>query len=419
MFRLVSWLGVCCALVTASPVGAVAPPASAYAGADDLARRIDRHLESAWATGRITPAAPAEESEWLRRVYLDLAGRIPTVQETRSFLADRREDRRSRLVEKLLDGPRFTSHFATVWTALLLPEASANLQIRFQAPAFERKMQEWLRSRRGADALARDIITARVSDTAEEGFYGLQDAGLSVYFAGKDYKPEEIAGAVSRVFLGVNIGCAQCHHHPFAEWRREQFWSFAAFFAGLRSNRLADFTFPEAEQRDAHELTIPGTDKKVKATVLGGKPARIAAGESSREALADWVVARDNPYFARAIVNRAWAYAFGTGLHEPLDEMAGTHSDAHHPALLDDLAKAFVAKDYDLRWLMRVIVSTRAYGLSSKRSHPTQDDPTQFARAALRGLTPQQLFDDSLFVIYWYRNRNLQCVTHYFGSPLK
>ncbi len=405
MFRLVSWLGVCCALVTASPVGAVAPPVSSYAGTDEMARRIDRHLEAAWDKARITPAVAAEDSEWLRRVTLDLAGRIPTVQETRSFLADRREDRRPRLVEKLLDGPRFVSHFATVWSALLLPEASANIQIRFQAPSFERGIQEWLRSRRGVDSLARDLISVKMAGTGDEGFYGVQDGGLSVFYAGKEYKPEDVAAAVSRVFLGVNIGCAQCHHHPFAEWRREQFWSFAAFFGGLRSNRLMDFAFPEAEQPDAHELTIPGTEKKVKATFLGGKPAKIAPGESSREALADWVVARDNPYFARAIVNRAWAYAFGTGLHEPLDEMAGTHTAASHPEVLDDLAKAFIAKNYDLRWLLRTIVSTRAYALSSKRSHPSQEDPAQFARAGLRGLTAQQLYD-SLVTATGYVPRN-------------
>jgi hypothetical protein len=398
-------------LLAADPAGAAAPQRQQpkYPGADELARRIDRHLEEAWKSADIVPAAPADDAEWLRRVTLDLAGRIPSVEEVRTFLADRRPDRRQRLVEKLLDGPRFNTHFAAVWSALLLPEANSNLQVRFQAPLFERRIQRWLASGQGVDRFARDLLTQPLGGASLESFYGGANAELTPFYAAKDYKPEEIASAVSRVFLGVNIGCAQCHNHPFAAWKREQFWSFTAFFGGIRSLRMGDFFLPEPEQPGVHEITIPGTDRKVQATYLDGKKARVADGTSSRQTLADWVVARDNPYFARAIVNRTWAYFFGTGLQEPIDEMAGSNTEPYHPALLDDLAQGFLEHDYDLRWLMRTITATRAYGLSSRRSHPSQDEPTRFARAALRGLTAQQLFD-SLAQATGYQEGNNQTV---------
>jgi hypothetical protein len=404
-------LGLCCLLLAAGPAGAAAPHRQQpkYPGADDLARRIDLYLEAAWKKVEVVPAAPADDAEWLRRVYLDLSGRIPSVQEVRTFLADRHPERRQRLVEKLLDGPRFSSHFATIWSALLMPEATSNLQVRFQAPQFERRIQRWLASGRGMDQFTRDLLTQPLGGLSLESLYGgAANQELSLFYAGKDYKPEEIASSVSRVFLGVNIGCAQCHNHPFAAWKREQFWSFTAFFGGIRSTQMGDFFLPEPEQLGVHEITIPGTDRKVQATYLDGKKARVG-DESARKSLAEWVVSRDNPYFARAIVNRTWAYFFGTGLHEPIDDMAGSNIEPHHPALLDELARGFLEHDFDLRWLMRTITATRAYGLTSRRSHPGQDDPTLFARAALRGLTAQQLFD-SLAQATGYQEGNNQMV---------
>jgi hypothetical protein len=140
-------------------------------------------------------------------------------------------------------------------------------------------------------------------------------------------------------------------------------------------------------------LTIPGTDKVVKAKYLDGKEPNLEDGTSSRQMLADWLTATDNSYFARAIVNRTWAHFFGTGLVEPLDEMAGTGKEPSHPELLDELAKGFANQKYDLRWLIRAVTATKAYQLSSARSHVSQDDPHQFGRMALRGLTGEQLFD--------------------------
>jgi hypothetical protein len=131
----------------------------------------------------------------------------------------------------------------------------------------------------------------------------------------------------------------------------------------------------------------------MKATFLDGKPASIARGGNTRRTLAEWVTSKDNPYFAKAAVNRTWAHFFGTGLLEPLDEMAGGDRVASHPEILDELSKGFIASRHDLRWLIRAITATRAYQLTSARTHASQDDPAMFARAAVRGLSPEQLYD--------------------------
>src|SRR5262249_21536713 len=213
------------------------------------------------------------------------------------------------------------------------------------------------------------------------------------YYLAKEFKPENLAAGTARIFLGINVECAQCHHHPFADWKREQFWSFAAFFAGVKSQRLQDFLQPGNEDLEKHELTIPGTEKVMQAKFLDGTEPVWKEKRGGRATLAEWMTSPDNPYFARAAANRTWAYFFGTGLVEPLEEMVGSQNAPSNPELLDLLAKEFVAHKFDLKYLMKAITSSRAYQLSSVTTHKGQSDPTLFARMPLRGLTGEQLFD--------------------------
>ncbi len=387
MTRFRSWSALCGVLLVCMPAAAARD--DRYRGADEMAARVDRLLADDWKKANVTPARPADDAEWLRRVYLDLAGRIPSVTEARSFLADRRSDKKARLVELLLEGPRYPTRFAGVWRSLLLPEIDANLQLRIQGPAFERWLRNWLASGRGYDWMVRELLTAP-SQPGQGRFATGNDLG--VFYVAKENKPEEIAATASQLFLGINIGCAQCHNHPFAAWKKEQFWSFAAFFSSL-PGRARDRRGPARLRPDLAELAIPGTDKVVQAKFLDGKKPTIEPGTPARQVLADWMTAGDNPYFARAAVNRLWAHFFGTGLVEPLDEMVGSESVSSHPAVLDELARAFAKQKYDLRWLIRTLTATRAYQLSSARSHVSQDDSRQFARMAIRGLSAEQLFD--------------------------
>lgn len=375
---------------------AIGAETSAPAASDGraLTAKIDHLIAQRWTTAKVEPAARADDAEFLRRVYLDVTGRIPSVAEARTFLDDQRPDKRALLVEQLLSGSRYVNHMTNVWRALLLPEAGNNFQVRLQQAPFEAWLKKQVVRNVGFDRLARDLLTAPVGGSGGSPLAALYgDGGPLTYYLAKEFRPENLAAGTARVFLGISVECAQCHNHPFADWKREQFWAYAAFFSGIQSQRQMDFLLPGREDPNRRELTIPGTNQTVQAKFLDGTdPVWKARG--TRATLAEWLTSPSNPYFARATVNRTWAYFFGTGLVEPVDEMVGGSSTASHPELLDLLAKEFVEHQFDIKYLIRAITATRAYQLGSAGPRDRTDDPTLFARTRLRGLTAEQLFDN-------------------------
>jgi hypothetical protein len=197
---------------------------------------------------------------------------------------------------------------------------------------------------------------------------------------------------VSRRLLGVRLECAQCHNHPFADWKRQQFWEFAAFFAGMNPQYiLTRGGLAPPAPAPTGQIKIPGTDKVVKARFLGAKEDAKWTGDP-RTALADWVVAKDNPFFARFAVNRLWEHLLGVGFTDPVED-EGTCNAASHPALLGLLAQQFTLHEYDLKYLIKAILLTRAYQLTSRQTDPSQADAALFARRKVRGLSPEQLYD--------------------------
>jgi Protein of unknown function (DUF1549)/Protein of unknown function (DUF1553) len=366
-------------------------------GAEALAATIDRHLAAGWKDAGSEPAPLADDAEFLRRVYLDVAGCIPAVAAARAFLQDTAPDKRRRLIERLLDGRPYVNHFVNVWRSLFLPEAATSpLGIRL-APRFDDWLRKQLAANAGYDRMVRELLTAPLSREAMMSAYALggsqRDVTPLAFYAAKELKPENLAASTSRLFLGVRLECAQCHNHPFATWKREQFWGYATFFAGVQSENPGAVAIPRQEMLDKRALTIPGTDRLVQARFLdGGEPA-FRDNVSPRETLAEWMTAPDNPYFARAAVNRLWFHLFGTGLIDPVDEMVGADHAASHPELLDELARSFADHRFDLKFLLRAILTSRAYQLTSA-GHPKEpDDPQRFARRAVRGMSAEQLFD--------------------------
>jgi hypothetical protein len=360
-----------------------------------LAAKIDQQIAAKWAADKIEPAPVADDAEFLRRVYLDVAGRIPSVAEARQFLDDKSPDKRARVVERLLDGPRYVSHSTNVWRALLLPEATTTFQARAYVPGFEAWLRKQLVNNTPYDQMVRELLTTPIGQDSMQKVYanaGAEPTALGFYLA-KEVKPENVAASAARLFLGVRLECAQCHNHPFAKWKRDQFWSLAAFFAGLRRQGQGDFVAAGNEIAGKHEIAIPGTDKLVQAAFIDGSKPQWKEKATPRAKLAEWITSAENPYFARATANRLWAYFFGTGLVDPVDEMVGGESTASHPELLDELAHAFVAHHFDLKFLIRAITASKAYQLTSAKTHASQDDPHAFARMPLRGLTGEQLFD--------------------------
>jgi hypothetical protein len=379
-------------LLAGAPAPAADPPPDDSKDVLALAAKIDEHIARHWAEAKVEPAPAADDAEFLRRVYLDLAGRIPSVSETRAFLEDKRPDKRQRLVNRLLDGPRYITHFTSVWRDLMLPEANASFQFAFLGPSFEGWLRKVLAKNAGYDEMARELMTAPVG-AGGRGFNPNQPDSPQAFYIAKEFKPENIAATTSRLFLGVKLECAQCHNHPFASWKREQFWSYAAFFAGISGQRQGDFVGPGREVTDRTELTIPGLDKVVQAKFLDGKEPVWKPKTPPRVTLADWMTAPDNPYFAKAAVNRMWYFCFGVGLVDPVDEMVGAQNTSSHPELLDEMARQFVAHKFDLKFLIRAITASRAYQLSSARTNDGQDEPQLFAKMAVKGMTAEQLFD--------------------------
>jgi len=347
-----------------------------------LAGRISRVLEERWAAAKIRPAAAADDAEFLRRAWLDLAGTLPSVTEARDFLDDRLPDKRERLVRRLLDAPGYVTRFSHFWRSTLLPD-SANTANLGLAPGFEAWLQARLAANVGYDRMVREILAA--APRPQRGRLGedlVYNPGGAVspaaFYAANENKPENLAGSTARLFLGLRLECAQCHNHPHADWKQEQFWAFAAFFS------------PNVPAKGGKvEVRVPKTGKLVAARFPDGAEPAFAGGTRPLAALADWTTRPDNPYFARAAVNRLWAYFFGSGLAEPMDDLGGA---AAEDPLLAELAREFVNHRYDLKYLIGAIALSRPYQLSSAAVGGSEEDVRAFARMPTRALAPEQIF---------------------------
>ncbi len=395
-FRSIPTVAARCLLLTLLFTGSATFPTWAD-DATDLAGRIDRHLESRWKSDGITPAAMADDGEFLRRASLHIAGTIPAVSDARRFLRDASPRKRAALIDELLESPQYLTNFSNYWRQVLMPEAGTDLQARAQLPGFEAWLRQHLSKNTPYDAIVRELLTVPLDTgrAVNSPFDGMGTATPLGFFQSKQVKPENLAAATSRMFLGLRIECAQCHDHPQDVWKRQQFWGYAAFFAGIeRVDRNEEFVGRVKEVFDRRELTIPDpeVDRVVQATFLDGSSPKWRTRVSSRRELADWITSKQNPYFARATVNRLWGHFFGVGFVNPVDDFSGTNKPSH-PELLDEIAADFAAHNFDLKYLIRAITSTKAYQLTSRKSRDTQDQPQQFARMTVQGLTGEQLFD--------------------------
>ena len=400
-------VGTLCLALSASRLAADSRPRNAAASAQAvldakaLAARIDHHINARLNERGVKPAPLADDAEFLRRVYLDLIGRIPRVAEARAFLQDKSPDRRSRLVERLLDSHLYVGHFANTWTAAILPNNNNQFRQNF-ALAFRPWIEKQVRENVPYDVMVRDLLTTPAAGSVNPLVRVAPSAGNRqpvptplAFYQANELKPENLAASTSRVFLGVRLECAQCHDHPFASWKRKQFWEYAAFFAAVQPSRivLGRGLRQPGPRPDAHSLKIPGTEKVVEARFLDGAAPEFGSPVNPRSKLADWVTADSNPYFARTGANRIWAHFFGIGLIDPIDDEPTTENPASHHELLADLTRQFVAHKYDVKYLIRAITASQAYQRTSAATDPGQNDPRLFARMALRGMTPEQLFD--------------------------
>ncbi len=349
--------------------------------AAEIAVCVDTHLSRLWQQVGVEPAPSADDSEFLRRVTLDLTGVVPTVADAREFLESQAPDKRARLIDKLLASPRHATHLANTWRNIILPDGFS-VEMGDSAAG----MQEWLRARFAEnlryDRLVGDFLTAT----------GGSQTGPALYYQALESKPEKLAASTARIFLGLRLECAQCHDHPFDDWSQRDFWEYAAFFAQVAGeNRGGSFRLSD---RNSGEVHLPETTDIVSPQFPSGDaPGRDTDG-SRRLQLSIWMSSPNNPFLPRAAVNRVWALLFGRGLVDPVDDL-GTHNESVDPELLDKLSDLFVQANFDVRELYRGLVNSQAYQLTSRCKRPEIGDQRRpvFAQMHTKALTAEQLYD--------------------------
>jgi hypothetical protein len=338
---------------------------------------IDRLVFAKLRNLNLLPSEPAGDPEYLRRVYLDVIGTLPTPAEARRFLADKRLDRRARLVDELLERPEFADYWALKWADLLRVER----QVLGHKLAY--RYYQWIRdslaTNKPLDQFARELATA-------DGL--LKQVGPAAFYR-VVADPGETASTVSQVFLGVRIGCAKCHHHPFDRWSQADYYGMQAFFAPVQVRGPAG---EETVQLTGNpETRIPRTGELIAAHALDMPSSKEAKGDR-RPALAAWLTAPANPYFARNLANRTWAHFLGRGLVEPVDDVRATNPPSN-PELLDALATYFTENHYDFRQLIRFITASRVYQLSSHPNATNERDEQNYSRAVLKRVEAEVLLD--------------------------
>ena len=372
------------------------------------ARTIDREVAKALAAEGLEPVGPSDDAEFLRRLSLDVLGVPPTEEEVRAFLASKDPGKRQAKVEEYLADPLFGEHLAEQWGRLLFADLR---RYRFQE---KESVKDWLATAfnggRGLDWMVREVVTA-AGNTLENPALAytmrFRDGGI----------PADIAGTTSRLFLGVQIQCSQCHDHPYEKWKQGDFAGFAAFF-NLVQPRPVDPMDPRQgfllEDPDPRRLSRAvgrageGADirgaARAEPRFLGAGVYRDAEGATRRGALASWIVARDNPWFARAGVNRLWSWYFGRGIVNPVDDFRSDNAPTH-PELLDGLALGFAESGYDPRFLVRAFTLSRTWQRTSRLPAGGAGDDIAlrrfdrlYGRGPVKPLTADQVFDSVLRV---------------------
>ena len=336
------------------------------------------------APENIQPAPLSSDSEFLRRAYLDLIGRVPRVSEAREFLDSRQPDKRENLIADLVQRPGYATRMANAWREFLLP-VGTDLEANGGIAGFETWLREHIALNTPYNELVTELLQAEGDAT---------QSGPALFFTAWELKPEKLAASTSRAFLGLQVQCAECHDHPFDHWTQQDFWGYAAFFGRLSptdTNLPPGIPAQSFIERATGTVTIPETTEVVLPRLLGAQ-GQVSDQQDLRRQLAEWIVHDQNPYFARAAVNRIWAQLFGRGLVDPPDDMS-LQNPASHPELLDDLATFFRATHYDVRHLVLTLAGTRAYQLSSQPSLEAPRPADAFAQMAVKSLTAEQLFD--------------------------
>lgn len=346
---------------------------------------IDGHVWDKLAQLNIVPSPPAADSALLRRLYLDMIGRLPSVEETRTYLANPSPTKREELIDALLSRPEYGDYWANKWADLLRPNP---YRVGIKATlSLDGWLREVFRENWPYDRFVRELVTAQGSTW--------RNGAVTVF---RDRRsPDEIATLVSQLFLGTRLECAKCHHHPFEVWGQDDFYSLAAFFSRV-AYKGAGISPPISGGEeivftaDSGSVTHPLTGQTLPPRPLFGQAREAGPGEDPREAFVDWMLADGKEYFSRVAVNRVWAELMGRGLVDPVDDLRATNP-ASNQALLDALAAEFRRLNYDLKGLLRTIATSYVYGLASIPGEQNLSDTHNYSRHYRQRLRAEVLLD--------------------------
>lgn len=366
-------------------VGVIGPPVPDYPKTprDNF---IDEYVFDKLRNFQIVPSGLSGDSEFLRRVCLDLTGTLPPPQRVRDFLAATDPRKREAVIDALIASPEFVDY----WTFRFADLFRVSIFGNGLSPKWMAEYWEWIRanieSDRPYDQVARERIAVEGYKPPSRHFLPYNQIGTPA-----DAMAEEV-----RVFMGRRLDCAQCHNHPYENWSQDQFWGMAAFFSGMF--RMGQVVVDHPTNMDlgskdvggSMELLHPRTKAVVKPALLDNSPLKITGDGNPRQELARWMTS--HPYFAEAAVNRIWGYFFARGIVDPVDDLRSTNPPTH-PELLAALAADFRGRGYSLRRLMKTIVSSRTYQLSHQPNATNRQDVTNYSRSLSRGLDAEVLLD--------------------------
>lgn len=329
-----------------------------------------------------------DDATFIRRVTIDIAGRLPTLEEVSAFVTDTAPKKHAKLIDRLLASDDYADYFAGKWAAMLHNRRNEK-DPREPTQAFYRWIREAIHENRPYDELVRDVLTATGQETENPSVHWYRTAN----------EPSTQLEDVSQLFLGLRIQCARCHHHPFEKWSQTDYSGMAAFFSRLK----VEAPPKGKKQKSKPPLTVslvpgkaearhPGTSQPVPATPLESSPVSIREKDDPRAALVNWMTHRDNRFFARVFANRYWKHFLGRGLVEPEDDLRATNPPTN-PALLDALAQHFIHSEFDMREMIRVICHSRTYRLSSAPVGANEQDEQNYSRFLPRRLNAEVLLD--------------------------
>ncbi len=343
---------------------------------------IDTLVNAKLQRMKILPSGPADDAEFLRRATLDIAGVPPTIEQVNAFVADTTEPvaKRAAMVDQLLSRPEYVEHWTLKWSDLLLNRRKTVTERGVWA--FRNWIRQGIATNKPYDEFASELMTA--------GGSTLENPAANYFRIARE--PKLAMENMTQVFLGTRFSCNQCHDHPFERWTQNQYYELAAYFADVGRRALPDgdeFVFTNASPI---AVINPSTNQPASPKFPFSHGGVVDANAHRREQLSQWLIAKENPYFARSIVNRYWSYFLGRGIIDPVDDIRASNP-ASNPELLDALTKEFVDNGYDLKRLIRLICTSATYQRSLETSQWNEDDSMNYSHAVPRRLSAEQLYD--------------------------